>query len=142
MGGKLPHNSLVKESHNKWNNANEYMDFLYEKYITEYKKQEESPLFLISDTYKLISLWQEKYRIGKRVPNIISYKLNESGIHKLKKKDFIRSKNISKLEINYECIRDFILMLNSRILIGDEVSLYSNLALLAKSINISLIDFI
>ena len=118
------------------------MDFLYEKYITEYKTKEELPLFLISDTYKLITLWQEKYRIGKRVPNIISYKLSESGIHKLKKKDFIRSKNISKLEINYECIRDFILMLNSRILIGDEVSLYSNLALLAKSINISLIDFI
>ena len=35
MGGKLPHNSLVKESHNKWNNADEYMDFLYKKYILQ-----------------------------------------------------------------------------------------------------------
>ena len=139
MGGKLPHNSLVKESHNKWNNANEYIDFLYEKYISESKKQEKLPLLLISDTYKLISLWEEKYKLGKRVPNIISHKLNESGIHKLKKKDI--SKNISKIEINFECIRDFILMLNSRILIGDEVSLYSNMALLAKSINIQLVDF-
>ena len=142
MGGKLPHNSLVKESHNKWNNANEYMDFLYEKYISESKKREDLPLLLISDTHQLISLWEEKYKIGKRVPNIVADKLNESGIHKLKKKDIIKTKNISKIEINFECIRDFILMLNSRILIGDEVSLYSNMALLAKSINIRLIDFI
>ena len=89
-------------------------------------------LLLISDTHQLISLWKEKYKIGKRVPNIVSHKLNESGIHKLKKKDIIKTKNISKIEINFECIRDFILMLNSRILIGDEVSLYSNMALLAK----------
>ena len=108
---------------------------------TETKKQEKLPLLLISDTCKLISLWEEKYNIGKRVPNIVSHKLNESGIHKLKKKDIIKTKNISKIEINFECIRDFILMLNSRILIGDEVSLYSNMALLAKSINIQLIEF-
>ena len=115
MGGKLPHNSLVKESHNKWNTANEYIDFLYKKYISESKKVEELPLLLISDTYKLISLWIEKYKIGKRVPNVISHRLNESGIHKLKKKDIIKNKNISKIEINCECIRDFILMLNSKI---------------------------
>ena len=142
MGGKLPYNSLVKEGHNKWKNAYEYMDFLYEKYISESAQNREAELFLISDTHKLISLWQEKYKIGKRVPNIASHNLIESGIHKLKKKDIIRNKNISKLEINFECIRDFILMLNSRILIGDEVSLFSNMALIAKSINIRLIDFV
>ena len=140
MGGNLPDNSLVKDIHNQWDNADEYMDFIWGKYCEKVENQSKLPLYLISDTYHLISLWKEKYRVGKRIPNSVSKKLEGSGIHKLSKKNISLNENISKVDINFECIRDFVLMLNSRILIGDEVSLFSNVASLAKSIDIRLIN--
>ena len=140
MGGNLPENSLVKDIHNKWANADEYLDFIWGKYCEKVEYQSKLPLYLISDTYSLISLWKEKYGVGKRIPNSVSKKLEGSGIHKLSKKNISFNENISKVDINFECIRDFVLMLNSRILIGDEVSLFSNVAAIAKSIEMRLIN--
>ena len=141
MGGELPPNSPVKELHNQWKNSESYMNFLWEKYTSAKKYRREVPLYLISDSYKLISLWHKKYGTGIRIPNLVSKKLSKQGIHKLNKNEISHDKKISKKEINFECIRDFILMLNSRILIGDGVSLYSDLALMAKSVNITLVKF-
>ena len=81
----------------------------------------------------------KKYGIGIRIPNLVSNKLAKHGIHKLSKNDLRNDTKISKKEINYECIRDFVLMLNSRLLIGDGVSLYSDLALKAKSVGITFV---
>ena len=141
MGGELPQNSPVKTLHNQWKNADEYLNFIFQKYKSLKNHRSEVPLYLISDTYELISLWQKKYNIGIRIPNIASNILSKNGIHKLQKHEICHNEIISKKEINYECIRDFVLMLNSRILIGDEVSLYSEVALIAKSINITLLKF-
>jgi len=141
MGGELPHNSPVKILHNQWKNADEYLNFIFQKYQSLKNHRREVPLYLISDTYELISLWQEKYHIGVRIPNMASKILSKHGIHKLKKHEICHNYIISKKEINYECIRDFVLMLNSRILIGDEVSLYSEVASIAKSINMTLLKF-
>lgn len=141
MGGELPENSPVKDKHNQWKNSEDYMNFIWQKYTSLKKYRSEVPLYLISDSYKLISLWQKKYSIGKRIPNLVSNKLSKQGIHKLGINELRNDKKISKKEINYECIRDFALMLNSRILIGDGVSLYSDLALMAKSVGTTLVKF-
>ena len=142
MGAKYPENNQISEMHNQWSNENEYIEFIWEKYQRNTFSQEKVPLLLISDTYKLISIWQKKYGFGLRIPNCASKNLSGSGIHQLRENHITHNKNISKLEINYECLRDFILMLNSRNLIGDGVSLYSNVALLAKSINMKLVNLI
>ena len=70
MGG-LPHNSLVKESHNKWNNANEYMIFFI-KNIYQNQKNKDLPLLLISDTHKLISLWKKNTKSVKKYQILVS----------------------------------------------------------------------
>ena len=141
MGGELPENSPVKDQHNQWENSEEYLNFIWQKYTSLKKYRSEVPLYLISDSYKLISLWQKKYSIGIRIPNLVSNKLSKQGIHKLNIDEIGNDKEVSKKEINYECIRDFALMLNSRILIGDGVSLYSEVALMAKSVGITLVKF-
>ena len=140
MGGNLPENSLVKDTHNQWANADEYLDFIWGKYCEKVEYQSKLPLLLISDAYYLISLWIEKYGVGKRIPNSVSKKLEGSGIHKLSKKNISLNENISKVDINFECIRDFVLMLNSRNIISDEVSFFSNVASLAKRIDVRLIN--
>ena len=139
MGGQLPENSPVREQHNQWENPENYMNYIWQKYTSLKKYRNEVPLYLISDSYQLISLWQKKYGTGIRIPNLVSNKLAKHGIHKLKKNDLRNESKISKKEINYECIRDFVLMLNARLLIGDGVSLYSDLALMAKSVGITFV---
>ena len=139
MGGELPENSPVKDIHNQWVCADDYLNFIWQKYKSLKKYRSDVPLYLISDTFKLISLWQKKYQTGIRIPNLASKNLSKNGIHKLRKNEICYDTTLSKKEINFECIRDFVLMLNSRILIGDGVSLYSNVASIAKSINITLL---
>ena len=61
MGGELPANSPVKELHNQWKNSEDYMNFIWQKYTSLKKYRSEMPLYIISDSYKLISLWKKKY---------------------------------------------------------------------------------
>ena len=130
MGGHIPDRSPVKAQHNQWSSAQEYLKPIWEVYqhlLTQVS--EPRPLIVVSDTPKLIELWQQSYQCGKAIPNLVRGELTESGIHKLRP----THTDINKRDINFECIRDFTLMLNSRILVGDGVSLFSLMALHCKN---------
>ena len=111
------------------------------KYTKKIESKPQAPLFIVSDTSRLIDLWIKKYNTGIGISNLASSRLSECGIHKLKAKDLSDLSKITKKEINFECIRDFIIMLNSRILVGDDVTLFSSVALLAKNVGIRLVNF-
>ena len=130
MGGFIGDRSPVKAEHSQWNCAEEYLKPIWEVYehlLTQVS--EKRPLYVMSDTPQLIEIWQQTYQCGKAIPNLVRGKLAESGIHKLRK----NQTQISKKDINFECLRDFTLMLNSRILVGDGVSLFSLMALHCKN---------
>ena len=140
MGGVLPKDSPVKNLHNQWDNPYEYMEEIWYKYKKIIASKPQAPLFIISDTSRLIDLWIKKYNTGIGISNLASSTLSECGIHKLKAKDLSDLSKITKKEVNFECIRDFIIMLNSRILVGDDVTLFSSVALLAKNVGIRLVN--
>ena len=130
MGGFVADRSPVKAEHSQWNSAEDYLKPIWEVYehlLTHVS--EKLPLYVMSDTPQLIELWQQTYQCGKAIPNLVRGDLTESGIHKLRKSQT----RISKRDINFECLRDFTLMLNSRILVGDGVSLFSLMALHCKN---------
>ena len=76
MGGQLPENSPVREQHNQWENPENYMNYIWQKYTSLKKYRNEVPLYLISDSYQLNSLWQKKYGTGIRIPNLVSNKFD------------------------------------------------------------------
>lgn len=138
LGGKVADNSPVKEQHNQWLDADEYMKPIW----NIYKSLNPSlPLYLISDSSKLINLWQQKYNCGIAIPNVASEKLRDCGIHKLRQQDLKGINSPNKIDINFECIRDFIIMLNSNFLIGDDVSFFSKSAFATKKLGIFFIKF-
>ncbi|OUT73358.1 MAG: hypothetical protein CBB79_03845 [Synechococcus sp. TMED19] len=130
MGGFVSDRSPVKAEHNQWPSAEEYMKPIWEVYQHLVSTvSEKCPLFVMSDTPQLIKLWQQTYQCGNTIPNLVQGQLSESGIHKLRSNDI----ETPKRDINFECLRDFTLMLNSRILVGDGVSLFSLMALHCKT---------
>ena len=138
LGGRVADNSPVKDQHDQWADAYDYMNPIW----NIYKSLNPSlPLYLISDSSKLINFWQQKYNCGLAIPNVASKKLRECGIHKLRPEDLKGINSPIKKEINYECIRDFIIMLNSNFLIGDDVSLFSKGAFETKKFGIFFIKF-
>ena len=141
MGGIIRDDSPVKHLHEKWQNSDQYLQDIWNVYNSLSLANGKVPLYVISDTQQLIKLWQEKYSCGIEIPNLISNKLSECGIHKLRKADLSNKNSISKLQINYECIRDFCIMLNSRFIVGDDVSFFSKVALRVKQARVNLIQF-
>ena len=130
MGGFVADRSPVKAEHSQWSSAEEYLKPIWEVYqhlLTQVS--EPRPLMVVSDTPQLIELWQQTYQCGKAIPNLVRGDLAESGIHKLRSNHI----GVNKRDINFECLRDFTLMLNSRILVGDGVSLFSLMALHCKN---------
>ena len=138
LGGNVADYSPVKDLHNQWQNADEYIKAIWDIYKS---LKSSLPLYLISDSSKLIEIWLKKYNCGLALPNLVSTKVRECGIHKLKPQDLLGINSPKKKDLNYECIRDFIIMLNSNFLIGDDVSYFSKVAFKIKKLGIVITKF-
>lgn len=138
-GGELRPDSPVFKLHNKWYSSEQYMQEIYDVFCFVKSKLEPRPLFILSDTPRLADEWIHKYGIGCRIPTVRPDMSRECGIHKLNHSDLESCGLLTKDCLNLECIRDFILMQRSRILVGDDVSLFS---LMAFGLKLSKVDWL
>lgn len=114
------------------------MDMLFpreERYFENlYKKlqriEESIPVILVSDCQSTAKRWIDKYKKGILIENEKIQTKECSGIHlvNLENKD-----EKYKCKLNMLCLRDFCLMKNSKHLISDQISLFSNMAKLFKN---------
>ena len=86
------------------------------------------PLFIVSDSELLSNEWNKQFKKGERlIKNLIENFHGKSGSHKLNL-DELNKKNLKKIDINYETILDFHIMLNARIIGNDGTSRFSKMA--------------
>ena len=90
-------------------------------------KHHELPLYILSDSEWLVGQWIKKYGLGvpllKNTPEFKS----TSGCHKLSKKQ-LEEEGLEKIDLNYDTILDFHIMLNARNVVFDGHSLFSKMA--------------
>lgn len=128
-GGHVPLQSLNNSIHERWPNQASYLDDLWQSYQQTTANLPPKPLILMSDQTALAEAWQERFDCGRRLPNQAGDLLRESGIHKLRAEDLQNHPQaISKNELTLESLRDFVLMLHARKVIGDGISLFSRMA--------------
>ncbi len=128
-GGQVPLQSLDASIRERWPDRNAYLDELWRSYQDVTRDLAARPLLLISDHGPLAEAWQERFHCGRALPNLAGHLLRESGTHKLSAEDFGGdAMGASKEELTIECLRDFVLMLHARKVVGDGVSLFSSMA--------------
>lgn len=129
-GGKVPLANLNKAIHAKWPDKNTYLDSIWQTYSESTSGKPKLPLYLIGDQESLLKDWQSRFSCGEIIPNCAFNHLRESGTHKLQASDLVKiGTGVTKSELTYESIRDFVLMLNARIVTSDGMSTFSKMAL-------------
>ena len=143
MGGFVADSSPVKDQHEQWSDVDAYLSPIWDTYRHLLSLNPgNKPLFLLSDTPLMIEEWKIRYNCGNSVPNSVPGILAESGIHKLDRGALHQvGEGVTKAELNYECLRDFVLMMNSRFIVGDGVSMFSLMALALKDNGVRWCDF-
>ena len=141
-GGHVPLESLDNKIHERWPNQDTYHLDLWDKYQQAIVGLPVKPLVLLSDHSAMVKSWQDRFNCGIPMPNTAGGLLRESGIHKLTPVDLeaIPGKDI-KDELNIELLRDFVIMLHARKVVGDEVSLFSYMAERCSAAGVRLMDF-
>lgn len=128
-GGHVPLQSLNTSIHERWPDQASYIDDLWRNYQKTTANLPPKPLILVSDQATLAEAWQQRYDCGRSLPNQAGGLLRESGIHKLRAEDLQKQpQSISKNELTLESLRDFVLMLHARKVVGDGISLFSKMA--------------
>ena len=138
MGGFVADSSPVKNQHEQWADVDAYLSPIWDVYQHLLSLNPgDRPLFILSDTPLMIEAWKERYGCGIAMDNSVPGVLSESGIHKLEPGTLARiGSGLTKAELNYECLRDFVVMMNSRVLVGDGVSLFSFMAFQLKAADV------
>jgi hypothetical protein len=138
----VPLKSLDTEIHDRWPSQDAYLLDLWEKYQLAIEGLPNQPLVLLSDQPAMAKAWQDRYHCGHSMQNTAGGLLRESGIHKLSPDDLevIQGKNI-KDQLNVELLRDFVIMLQARKVIGDKISLFSHMAERCGAAGVRLVTF-
>jgi len=108
--------------HEKFPDQDKYFEHIHNQIE---KIKENLPILIISDCIETANKWVSIYQKGEVVSNVNIKTKKESGIHLV---DLSENKEISKHELNLLCLRDFCLMINAKEIVGDGISLYSNMA--------------
>ena len=131
FGGRVREDSPVYNLHNKWKTEEEYMETLWSTYLQLTAGSEKQRLYYLSDHGVVASRMAQRYNKGYYLNHSMS-RINVPsfcGIHKEKPTDH----GATKKQVNFECMRDFVIMVNSRFLVGDDASMFSRLALCIKA---------
>lgn len=130
-GGYVPLADLRAQIDQRWANQASYLSTVYEAYNNGLKRFEgklAARLLVLSDSERLAEAWMVTYNLGMPLKTF-NRRFRESGLHKLTKRDLsLMSPKLSKTDINFELIRDFVLMLNARQIANDGMSLFSEMA--------------
>ncbi len=140
-GGHVPLKTLHTSIHERWPDQTSYLDELWQTYQQETDGLSARPLILVGDQAGLIQAWQDRFDCGTPLPNQAGSLLRESGIHKLRAEDLSQHPEaISKDELTLESLRDFVVMLHARKVIGDGISLFSRMAERCGAAGVRLVD--
>jgi len=129
-GGHVPLKKLADEIETTWPDEATYFDRIHTAYSGLVSSMDPLPLLVVSDSRQLADRWQERFGECLTVPTF-NHMLEESGTHKLSAQA-LQEQSISKVDLNLELIRDFVLLANSRTITWDGISLFSNAAVRCK----------
>ena len=139
-GGALKADSPDRDKHEQWATPDQYLSEIYNVLCLLNKGKIALPLYILTDTPCMAQWWIDLFGDATLLPNSAHGLMQESGLHKIDKKSLVNlpSSGISKLskvDLNIEAIRDFVIMNNCRTLVGDGLSLFSLMAYGLKSNN-------
>ncbi len=141
--GHPGNNPQTKKSlEEKFPSLNKYLKVLHEDLKNKVnKKSSELPIFLLSDSDWLIEQWYNKFGIGENLKKLNTPNFDlKSGTHKLSKKE-LEKYNLGKVQMNYDLILDFHIMLNAKNVVYDGHSLFSAMASLIGVYQDSYLEF-
>ncbi len=129
-GGRVRLASLADAIHKRWPTKEAYLDGLYQRYKqTAADAPDPGRLVLVTDSKWLGEAWIARFGSGRLLPETANQHFVKSGTHKLSRINLQSiGGNLCKETLNYELIRDFVIMLNARHTIGDGMSLFSQMA--------------
>jgi len=144
-GGYVPLRDLREKINTLWPSQESYLESIYSAYKTVPTAlpdlDKSFRTVLLSDSSQLCEAWRQKYGMGE-VLETYNKKVAESGLHKLSKAELQEiTPSLNKVEMNYQLLRDFTLMLNARFTVGDGVSLFSEMAQKCALAGVHWIDF-
>jgi len=139
-GGSVKSDCPNRLKYEQWDDPNVYLNEIHDVLEMLNTNKQIYPLFILTDTPCMAEWWQERYGEAILLPNSAHGLMEESGIHKLSKDKLYNLNDktnvrLTKEDLNIEAIRDFVIMNNSRTLVGDGVSLFSMMAYGLKSNN-------
>ena len=106
-----------------------YLDHLWQAYqeILNKTAPKEANLFLLSDSPWLAEQWFERFQVGTYISIAYSGPMISSGIHRASE-DVLQKHGVSKIDLNFEMLRDFAIMCNAKNIVHDGISLFSKMA--------------
>jgi len=119
----------------KWPTLTSYLDYLEKKFRETSEISDENRLLIVSDVEKLAESMKRRYSHAEIIKHSCSSYFEETGVHMIRE-----NIGVAKEKIIKETIRDFNLMLNSKVIISDGSSLYSNMAKRIQRKGITLVE--
>ncbi|MBF0266569.1 MAG: hypothetical protein HQL46_14990, partial [Gammaproteobacteria bacterium] len=123
----------VKKINSTFPTLKSYLNFLWKQYSEQVLNQPEPlPLFILSDSSWLAEQCIKKFGTGKYLNISFAGPMVSSGVHMASAQELAKH-NLTKIDINYESLRDFAIMCNAKTIIHDGISVYSKMANLVKA---------
>jgi len=119
--------NLKERIHNKFPDRKSYFDFLFKKYK---ESNQGNKTILISDDLACSNYFNKEYFNGELI-NLTKKYNSHPGLCGIHKKVFELKKQ--KRMLNIDMLKDFYIMLQSKNIINDEISLFSNMAIFLKN---------
>ena len=118
---------LDKKIHGKFPTLESYLIYMQSEVVKNTKDKPELPLYILSDSVWLANQWIEHTGLGTPVPQGYQGPMFDTGIFQVPEEELAKH-GLDKIELNYEMLRDFALMLNARTVSTDGISLFSSMA--------------
>lgn len=124
----------VDNINDKFPSLDKYLDCLWQSYqdIQSKNSSQDVNLFLLSDSPWLAEQWFKKFQVGTYISIVYDGPMVSSGIHRASG-EVLSKYGLSKIDLNFETLRDFAIMCNAQNIIYDGISLFSKMAEKVKS---------
>jgi len=133
-GGTVPLESLDKQIKEKWPTREAYFASLDVPPSNE-------DCVVLTDSFTLGTAWIEYAGHGRMLPDTHIKMSNESGTHKLTPKQLRTAERpVTKEDLNFEMLRDFVVMTNAKRVVSDGLSLFSKMAVNCRESGARFID--
>lgn len=118
---------LDNKIHGTYPTLESYLDHMQAEVAKTTDGQAELPLFVLSDSVWLAEKWLERTGRGTPIPQGYQGPMFETGIFQVPEEQLAKH-GLDKVELNYEMLRDFAIMMNARHVVSDGISLFSKMA--------------